>query len=187
MGGDSTLRCGARAPTNARRKTKNERGDVWARAPTIYIRAGRELWFSGQDYYWFVGAGDDGFGDGDQAILRAENAEAKRLPFAAIEFGGGALSGVCAARLDVGDLNIKFCAVAHGALDGGENGDARKFGEHALERDHPLGDAAFACGGGEVFDFHCLIESEFADGGANDFREMRSAAEALAHIECEGT
>ncbi len=46
LGGDSALRGGAHAPTK-------------------HIRAERGLWFGGQDYYRFVGAGDDGFGYGD--------------------------------------------------------------------------------------------------------------------------
>jgi hypothetical protein len=104
----------------------------------------RGLRFGGEDYDRFVCAGDDGFGDGDQALLRAEDAEAQRFPFAAIEFGSGALGRICAAGLDVSDLNIKFCAVAHGTLNDRKHGDFGKFGKKTFEWNYPVGDAAFA-------------------------------------------
>ena len=132
--------------------------------------------FRFEDDDGLVGARHDGFGDGDQAFLLAEDAEARGLPFAGIEFGGGALRGAGAAGLNLRDLHVEFRAVAHAFFEEGEDRHARQFGEQAFEGNDVTREISLFRGAFEVFEFRGLVQSEFAHRGADNFREVRAAA-----------
>src|ERR1700693_3260016 len=98
---------------------------------TLLLRAASGFRFKDDD--GLIGARHNGFGDGDEAVLLAEDAEARGLPIAGIEFRGGALRGARAAGVNLRDLHVEFRAVAHALLEDGENRYARQFGEQAFE------------------------------------------------------
>lgn len=66
------------------------------------------LWQRVEDYDGLVSAGHDSFGDGDQFVLLAKDAETRRARVSAVELSGGAGRRLDAARLDLRDGNIKF-------------------------------------------------------------------------------
>lgn len=86
------------------------------------------LWRSLKDNDRLIGARNNRLGDGDQMLLRVENAETRGLPVAGIEFFGGILGGGCVTRLNLRDRNVEFCAVTHAALENGQDGYAWEFG-----------------------------------------------------------
>ena len=68
-----------------------------------------------------------------------------------------------------------------------ENRHAREFREQALEGNDVTREVSLLRGALEVFQFHGLIQSEFAHRGAHDFGEVRAAAQRRAHVVRERT
>ena len=73
---------------------------------TIVLSAGSRFGF--KDNNRLVSARHNRFGNGNQAILLAEDAEARGLPFAGIKFRRGALRNAHAARLNLRKLHGEF-------------------------------------------------------------------------------
>src|SRR5487761_1039382 len=104
-----------------------------------------KLWGSFENHNWLVRAWDNRFGNGDQLLLAIENTEARGLPVAGVEFRRRALRGGGMAGLNLRDENIEFRAVAHAALDNGQDGDARQFGQQGFKANHALGKTPGTC------------------------------------------
>ncbi len=62
---------------------------------------------------WLISTRYDGFGDGDEFFLLAENTQAGRLWFTAVELRRRARRRVDAARLKLRDRNVELRTVAH--------------------------------------------------------------------------
>lgn len=91
------------------------------------------LWRSFEDNNRLVSAGNNCLGNGDQMLLRVEDAETRRLPVAGIEFFGRILRGSCMTGLNLRDGNVEFCTVTHATLKDGQEGDAREFRQQGFE------------------------------------------------------
>lgn len=140
-----------------------------------------------EDDEGLIGAGYDGLGDSDEPFLLVKDAQTRWLGLASVEHSGSALGRFAAAWLDLRERNLKTRAVAHAVLDDGQHGNARQIRQETLQRQDPIGGFTGAHGGFEISEADGLVEGELADGGANDFGEMRAAAELRAHLVREGT
>jgi len=129
-----------------------------------------------------VCAGNKGFGNGDEFILLAENAEAGHGVRVSIELRGRAGRKFLAARLNLRNEHVEFGAVADFLFENWQDGSAGVIGEKILEGNEEGRKLPFPLGLEQFIERDGLIEGELTNGGAADFRKMRAAAKLLAHV-----
>lgn len=119
-----------------------------------------------------VRLGNNRLSDGDEVPLRIENAKARGFPIARIELRGRALSESRVAGLNLRERNIEFRTVTDATLDDGQDSGARKIGQKTFQTNHALGETARTGSFRQFFKRDGLVERKFADGGADDFRQV---------------
>src|SRR6266705_2377277 len=124
-----------------------------------------------------VGARHDGFGNGDELLLLAEDAQPRRLRFAPVELRRRTGRGLGPAWLKLRQRYVELRAVAHALFDHWQNIYPREIWQQVFEPNEALREFSLLFGIRKFLERDRLLQCEFSHRRARNLREMCAASQ----------